>query len=180
MANDMQVALQTLNAGDYWNDAHLMIEQGSRRERQALNSMRVVAAGVAKANKTIDTFLAQVDSREKQMLSELATYYQDRYGKAPSLSMTADETAASKKVPYNVPSLEEYFSKRRNTPTGLHSHMAMATMSNVDGKKSYFDIYKAVKAEAMAAGRFYYGTVTFADVVKVLDGNVANGAIKLK
>ena len=32
LANDMTVALQTLNAGDNWNDAHLMIEQSSLRE----------------------------------------------------------------------------------------------------------------------------------------------------
>lgn len=180
LANDMQVALQTLNAGDNWNDAHLMIEQGSLRERRAINSMRVVAGSDQNANKTIDAFLAMVDSREKQLVSELEGFYRHRYGKAPSLAMTPEQTAAAKKVPQNAPTLEEYFSKRRNTPTGLHSHMSMATMSFVDGQRSYFDIYKAVKAEAMAAGKFYYGTVTFGDVVKVLDGNVQNGAIRLK
>ncbi|HKX84004.1 MAG TPA: M28 family peptidase, partial [Pyrinomonadaceae bacterium] len=179
LANDMTVALQILNAGDNWSDAHLMIEQGSLRERRALNSMRVIAANDTKANKTIDTFLALVDSREKQLVAELTGYYQNRYGKAPTISMTPEETAAAKKVPQNAPTLEEYFSKRRNTPTGLHSHMSMATMSFVDGKRSYYDIYKAVKAEAQAAGKFYYGTVTFGDVVKVLDGNVATGALTL-
>ena len=58
--------------------------------------------------------------------------------------------------------------------------MSMATMSFVDGKRSYFDIYKAVKAENLAAGKFYYGTVTFDDVVKVLDGNVQSGALRLR
>jgi hypothetical protein len=53
-------------------------------------------------------------------------------------------------------------------------------MSFVDGKRSYFDIYKAVKAEALAAGKFFYGTVTLDDVVKTLDGNVKSGALKLK
>jgi hypothetical protein len=157
-----------------------MIEQGSLRERRALNSMRIIAANDAKANKTIDTFLSLVDGREKQLISELTAYYQNRHGKTPVVAMTAEQTAASKKVPANAPTLEEYFSKRRNTPTGLHSHMSMATMSFVDGKRSYFDIYKAVKAENLAAGKFYYGTVTFEDVVKVLDGNVTSGAIKLK
>lgn len=180
LANDMTVALQTLNGGDNWNDAHLMIEQGSIRERRALNSMRVIAGSDARANKEIDTFLSMVDSRERQLISEMTAYYQNRYGKSPALAMTADQTAAAKKVPQNAPSLEEYFSKRRNTPTGLHSHMSMATMSFVDGKRSYFDIYKAVKAENMAAGKFYYGTVTFADVMKVLVGNVATGALTLK
>jgi hypothetical protein len=180
LANDMQVALQTLNASDDWNDAHLMIEQGSIRERRAVNSMRVIAGSDQKANGAIDALLAMVDSREKQMIAELTAYYRARYGKAPELTMTADQTAAAKKVPRNAPTLEEYFAKRGNTPTGLHSHMSMATMSFVDGKRSYFEIYKAVKAENMAAGKFYYGTVTFGDVVKVLDGNVQRGAITLK
>ena len=54
------------------------------------------------------------------------------------------------------------------------------TMSFVDGKRSYFDIYKAVKAESLAAGKFFYGTVTLEDVIKVLDANVASGALRLR
>ena len=180
LANDMQAALQILNQDDNWKDAHLMIEQGSLRERRALNSMRVIAANNGPAEKTIDTFLSLVDGREKQLVAELSAFYQNKYGKTPTLAMTAEETAASKKVPANTASLDEYFAKRRNAQTGLHSHMSMATMSFVDGKRSYYDIYKAVKAENQAAGKFYYGTVTFADVVKVLDGNVAAGALTLK
>jgi hypothetical protein len=53
-------------------------------------------------------------------------------------------------------------------------------MNFVDGKRSYYDIYKAVKAESMAAGKFFYGTVTLEDVVKVLDANVESGALTLK
>lgn len=180
LANDMTAALQALNAGDNWADAHTLIEQGSLRERRAMNSMRVIAGGDRAANATVDSFLKSIDSREKQLIAELTEFYRNRHGKAPSLAMTSEETAASKKVPYNVDSTEEYYAKRRNTPTGLHSHMSTAAMSFVDGKRSYYDIYKAVKAEAMAAGKFYYGTVTFADVVKVLDGNVTAGAIKLR
>lgn len=180
LANDLQAALQILNQGDNWPDAHMMIEQGSLRERRALNSMRVVAGSDAAANKTIDTFLASVDSREKQLLAELSAFYQNRYGKAPTLTMTAAETAASKKVPANIASLDEYFSKRRAVPSGLHSLMRGETMSFVDGKRSYYDIYKAVKAESMAAGKFFYGTVTLDDVVKVLDANVQSGALVLR
>ena len=180
LANDMHVALQLLNEGDNWTDAHLMIEQGSQRERRALNSMRVVAGNDRVANKTIETFLASVDSREKQMLAELSAYYQNKFGKAPRPGMTAAETAASKKVPSNIASMDEYFSKRKFIPTNMHSHMYSETMNFVDGKRSYYDIYKAVKAEALAAGKFYYGTVTFDDVVKVLDGNVATGALTVK
>lgn len=180
MANDLNVAMQLLAAGDNWSDAHLLIEQGSIRERRALNSMRVIAGSDAAANKTIDTFVKMVDGREKQMLDELAAFYQNRHGKAAALAISVAQAAAAKKVPVNIASMDEYFTKRRFVPSGMHSHMYSETMSFVDGKRSYFDIYKAVKAEALAAGKFYYGTVTFDDVVKVLDGNVASGALKLK
>jgi hypothetical protein len=180
LANDMHIALQVLNTGDNWADAHLLIEQGSIRERAALNSMRVIAGTDKTAIASIDTFLKAVDSRESQMLSELATVYQNKFGKAPALTMTPAQTAAAKKVPMNIASMDEYFKKRDYVQTGMHSHMYSETLNFVDGKRSYYDIYKAVKAEALAAGKFYYGTVTFNDVVKVLDGTVQQGAITLK
>lgn len=180
MANDAQVAMQILSAADNWADAHLLIEQGSIRERLALNSMRVIAGSDAKANQTIDTFLKLVDERERRLYEEIGAFYQNRYGKKAALNLSAAEQDAAKKVPSNIASLDEYFTKRAFVPSGMHSLMRGETMSFVDGKRSYYDIYKAVKAEALAAGKFYYGTVTLADVVKVLDGNVKSGALKLK
>jgi hypothetical protein len=60
------------------------------------------------------------------------------------------------------------------------SAAAAIVLEYVDGKRNYYDIYKAVKAENQAAGKIYYGTVAFADVIKELDGNVASGALSLK
>ncbi len=180
IANDLHVAMQILNASDNWADAHLLIEQGSIRERLALNSMRVIAGNDKAANQTIETFVQLVGNREKQLFNELSAFYQNKYGKNASANLTQAETDASKKVPYNITSLDEYFTKRTNVPTGMHSHMRSETMNFVDGKRSYFDIYKAVKAEALAAGKFYYGTVTLEGVVKMLDANVKSGALKLK
>ena len=45
-------------------------------------------------------------------------------------------------------------------------------MNFVDGKRTYFDIYKLSKPEALAAGKFYYGTLRSSGVVKMLDANV--------
>jgi hypothetical protein len=180
LANDLQVALQIINGTDNWPDAHLLIEQGSIRERRALDSMRVIAGSDRAANQTIDMFLKLVDAREKQLLSELGAFYQNKYGKNAVLNLTPAEREAAKKIPSNIASMDEYFSKRIGVPTGLHSLMRSETMNFVDGKRSYYDIYKAVKAEALAAGKFYYGTVTLEDVVKHLDANVKSGALKLK
>jgi hypothetical protein len=180
IANDLQVAMQILNASDNWADAHLLIEQGSIRERLALNSMRVIAGSDRGANQTIDTFLKLVDEREKRLYDELGAFYQNKYGKKAVLILSAAETEASGRIPANIGSLDEYFKKRTNVPSGMHSLMRGETMSFVDGKRSYFDIYKAVKAEALAAGKFYYGTVTLDDIVKTLDANVKSGALTLK
>ena len=58
--------------------------------------------------------------------------------------------------------------------------MAQECFNFVDGKNSYLDIFKAVHAEAMSAGKFYYGEVQLKDVVKLLDGAVERGALKIK
>ncbi len=50
----------------------------------------------------------------------------------------------------------------------------------VDGRRSYYDIYKAVYAEAAAAGEWYYGTVALEDVVRLLDAGVEAGALTVK
>src|SRR5687768_2705305 len=180
LANDQHAAMQLLAASNNWADANLLIEQGALRERRALNSMRVIAGNDRQATATIDTFVKLVDGREAQLLNELRTFYASKYGRAPETRMTEAETAASRKVPTNIGSTEEYFAKRRFTPSGMHSLMYSETMNFVDGKRSYYDIYKAVKAESLAAGKFFYGTVTLADVVKVLDANVAAGALRLR
>ena len=179
-ANDLHKAMLVLNDSDNWKDAHLLIEQGAIRERRALNSMRVVAGNDRIANGSIDSFLKLVGDRETGLTNELKTFYQSKYGKNPTSGLTQNEAAAAKKVPVNITSSEEYFSKRRRVQTGLHSIMRSETFNFVDGKRSYFDIYKAVKAESLAAGKFFYGTVTLSDVVKLLDANVKSGALKLK
>jgi hypothetical protein len=180
LANDLQVAMQILSASDNWADAHLLIEQGSIRERLALNSMRVIAGNDSRANQTIDTFLRLVDEREKRLYDEIGAFYQNRYGKKAALNLSPAASDAAKKIPSNIASMDEYFEKRANVPSGMHSLMRGETMSFVDGKRSYYDIYKAVKAESLAAGKFFYGTVTLEDVVKTLDANVKSGALKLK
>jgi Zn-dependent M28 family amino/carboxypeptidase len=180
MANDMTVAIQILNEGPNWDDADMMIEQGLLRERRAIESLRVIAGSDPAANRTLDSFQKLLDDREKNSVIELAAVFQSRYGRTPAFTPHAATGAAMLKVPSNVPSLDEYLSKRRNVPSGLHGIMRSEVMNFVDGKRSYYDIYKAVKAESMAAGKFFYGTVTLEDVVKVLDANVESGALTLK
>jgi hypothetical protein len=179
-SNDSHKAMLLLNQSDNWKDARLLIEQGAIREKRALNSMRVIAAKDQKANLAIDNFLSLVDVRKDSLMNELKSFYWTKYGKDANLIMSAAENDAATKIPENIASLDEYFSKRARIRTNLHSLMYSETMNFVDGKRSYYDIYKGVRAEQLAAGKFFYGTVTLEDVVKVLDANVKSGALKLK
>jgi hypothetical protein len=56
----------------------------------------------------------------------------------------------------------------------------MEVFNYVNGERNYYEIYKAVLAEILAAGNWYYGTLTLEDVTKLLDTNVTSGALSLK
>jgi hypothetical protein len=98
--------------------------------------------------------------------------------------LTDAERAASRKVPANVASFDTYLTNRRKVPNTaggqLHGLMRTEVYNFVDGRRSYYDIYKAVYAESAAAGSWYYGTVTLEDVTRLLDAAVAAGALTLK
>ena len=181
LSNDLSKAMLLLNSENNLDVAQILIEQGSIRERRALNSMRVIAGNNKKANEMIDKFLKLVDEKETLLRSQILAFFQAKYGPP---STDGFETPflfnSKKKVPYNIEPLDSYLTKRTRIRTNLHSLMASETMNFVDGKRSFYDIYKAVRAEQLAAGKFFYGNVTLEDVVNLLDANVKSGALKLK
>jgi len=190
LANDFQAATRVLRDSTHapeasWKDAQMLVEQGLQRERYALNSTRVFAGSEARANTTIQNLVMQVNAKEKILLAELQAAYQQLHGSAPRpIKLTADELAASKKIPANAAVLEDYFGNRSKVGFGsggkLHGLMVEEVYNFVDGKRSYYDIYKAVRAEALAGGRWYYGAVNLADVAGLLDAAVAAKALVLK
>jgi hypothetical protein len=188
LANDLKVAMRLLAESakatdDGWKHASTIIEQGVVREVRALNSARVFAGTNQSALKTIEELGARMKSKEAELMSDLQAYYRQLHGKnPPAAALTAEEMAASKKIPANAAPLEAYFSNRDNVRfrTRLHGLMRDEVFNFVDGKRSYYDIYKGVYAEAAAAGAWYYGTVTLSDVVGLLDAAVASKALTLK
>jgi hypothetical protein len=122
--------------------------------------------------------------RAAELTSELEVFYRQLHGSAPRpVVLTADEQAAQRKVPINAATLADYFGNRRKVSVrglNLHGLMRDETYNFVDGRRSYFDIYKAVYAEAQAAGTWYYGTVTLKDVSALLDAAVESKALTLR
>jgi hypothetical protein len=188
LANDLQAGFNQIqtntNKEEGWKNANILIEQGILRELRALNSISKIAGNDAASIKSIASVAAQMKLKQSTLVSELTDQYKrlNSVDKVPVIKLTAQELAASKKVPSNHSVLDTYFGKRSGYISGvtLHPTMRFELFNFVDGKRSYYDIYKALKAESLAAGSWYYGTVTLDDVVKLLDNNVEKGALLLK
>ena len=186
LANDLQAAFHQIQSQSDtilgWKNANIIIEQVIIREERALKSIiRLLGTDAVIVNK-INTVSKQLQTKKKSMIAEASNVFSNAYNaKIPKVALTAQEQAATKKIPKNTPLLDDYFGKRRGGVAGvqIHSTMRMEVFNFVDGKRSYYDIYKAVLAESLAAGTWYYGTVTLNAVVKLLDANVDSGALML-
>jgi hypothetical protein len=187
LAGDLRVAMNLLKegnaaTGDNWKEANYLIEQGVLREQRALQTIRVFTAPGGKAAASLVELGANMKRNGAQLTADLETYYVQLRGARPaSATLTAAESAASKKIPQNV-AIKDYFANRdkARVRTGLHGLMRDEVFNFVDGRRSYYDIYKAVYAEAAAAGSWYYGTVTLQDVTALLDAAVQSQALTLK
>lgn len=190
LANDLQAALGVLRASagepdKGWKRALTIVEQGAEREVRALWSVSAFA-GENEAARQMVNGMTQGGTINRMAGAQLAQFYRQMYRAEPPtrVELTAAEQAASRKVPVNVASLEAYFANRQKVPFAaggrLHGLMRVEVYNFVDGRRSYYDIYKAIYAEAAAAGEWYYGTVALEDVVRLLDAAVEAKALTLK
>ncbi|HKG13387.1 MAG TPA: M28 family peptidase [Pyrinomonadaceae bacterium] len=187
-ANDLQVALEVLRDSasepDHgWKRASAIVEQGVLREQRALESIRPFVGGSQDAARLVSESAKAVAG--ESAAAELSGLYRRLYrAEPPRAAPTEAEAAAGRKVPSNAASLEEYFNNRNRVPFAaggrLHGLMRAEVWNFVDGRRSYYDIYKAVYAEAAAGGSWYYGTVTLEDVTRLLDAAVEAKAVTLK
>ena len=188
LANDLQAGFNQIQTNpmkeDGWKNANILIEQGILRELHALNSVSKIAGNDAASIRSITSAVSQMKLKQTVLLSELGEYYKrvNAVDKVPVIKLNTQELAASKKIVSNQPVLDTYFQKRESYTAGINLHptMRFELFNFVDGKRSYYDIYKALKAEALSAGVWYYGTVTLEDVTKLLDVNVEKGALVVK
>jgi len=187
LGTDMEAAVRTLNApepgSDGWADAEMIIEQGIRREMRAIGSAKFLSGGDGESNPQIQGYIERLKSREAALRADIASMYLSLHGSDPAPAEPDSLTAAAmKKIPSNVTPLESYFSKRSEARFrgNLHGLMRDEVYNFVDGRRSYFEIFKAVRAEQLTGGAWYYGTVTLGDVVGQLDAAVESGALKLR
>jgi hypothetical protein len=184
LANDLQAAFHQIQSQTDtslgWKNANIIIEQGIMREERALKSITRLLGNDIILMSQINDVSKQLLAKKTVMISEISNIFSTNHRVKPSnIKLSANEQSAIKKVPKNNPVLDDYFGKRKGGAPGIvtHSTMRMEIFNFVDGKRSYYDIYKAVLAESLAAGTWYYGTVKLEDVVKLLDTNIESGAL---
>jgi hypothetical protein len=154
---------------------------GGATERRTLESLARFAAPGSAGDKALKALIQQLPTEDNAEI-RLAAYVASTTGTKPApfaASLTPREKELSAMVPTVTVSIQAYLDKREQLkkPASLHSLMAYEVINFADGANSYLDIYRAVAAEADAAGDWYYGTVSLDDVVSYLDSAKAAGII---
>jgi hypothetical protein len=189
LGTDMEAVAEVLGdtatepADSAWADALALIDKGIEREERALRSVASLTGGSGGESKLVEEYVGRVQAGGATMRAAAETIHRAARGTAPALPAADSLTrAAMAKIPRNVTPLGTYFENRgRASFSGhLHSLMAEEVYNFVDGKRSYYEIYRAVRAEQLSAGSWYYGTVTLADVAGQLDAAVSSGALTLQ
>jgi hypothetical protein len=144
-------------------DAGGLVGQATDREIAGLNSLRRFAS--ERNQRLVDAFIADLASSRRNLFRLLEEQHKALGGSWPP-ELFNDERGVGVKVPRRVGALGEYFRNAREIegPKGLHGLMQWEALNYVDGKRSVLDIYRAVRAESLSVGEWYYGTVRLEDI----------------
>jgi len=158
--------------------ARNLVRQSYEREKGALASVRRLAA----RGRTPD-YVAQATERLEDGLNadlrSLERAWSAITGRnLPSVEPTRDEQAMDAVVYAPVADLSTWLAAMDKVKPveGLHRMMQFEAYNFADGKRSALEVYDAVAAEALAAGRWYYGVVRPSDVREALDRAARAGA----
>jgi hypothetical protein len=162
--------------------ARNLVRQASAREAAALASVRRMSP-----RGRADELVSQATSRlEESLTADLRTL--ERAWSAltgqglPNIAPTKDEQAldALVYVPVTDPGAWQDAMEKVKAVEGLHPMMRFETYNFADGRKSALEVYDAVSAEALAAGEWYYGRVSPADVREALERAAKAGVFTLR
>jgi Zn-dependent M28 family amino/carboxypeptidase len=152
-----------------------LVGEGVAREQRAVRSMAVLSS---------DTSASVITSALAQLPTPDAAMARVRSLLAPASSAPAPgpaETGAASRVPTFIDDVAGYLDRRNKMkrPAALHPLMAYEVLNFVDGSRTIADIFRAVAAEADAAGSWYYGTVTSEDVTSYLESAADAGIVTI-
>ncbi|MBZ0112713.1 MAG: M28 family peptidase [Thermoanaerobaculia bacterium] len=130
----------------------------------------------------VDDLSENLETERVRRLAELDTTFAAFTGLDPLASvaeLSEQEQEMEDIVFAPVDDLGTYFDSigRADGGKDLHAILRFEVYNFADGKRNALQVYEAVRAEAMGAGDWYYGSVTSDAVLEALRGAVASGAL---
>jgi hypothetical protein len=164
-----------------WAEARNLVRQRHRREEAALASLRHLA-GRGRGGDVISAAARRLEGSLGEELQALERAYAGHVGaNPPNLDLGREERAMAEKVFVPVADAEKFTALGRlDAPRGLHPLMRFEVLNFADGRRSAWEVYEAVAAEALSAGTWYYGSVKPADVLAYLEAAAKAGAFTVK
>jgi hypothetical protein len=169
-----------------WRDAWNLVRQSAAKEQAALGSLRRLA-NRSRAAELLQSASRRLEGELASELEALERAYSAITGQnLPNVDLSPEERAMAEKVyvPLADPAAFEDALDKLPRPErgqrGLHAMMRFEVFNFADGRRSAWEVYEAVAAEALSAGEWYYGRVTPPDVLAALDAAAKVGAFTVR
>ena len=162
--------------------ARNLVRQTYRREAGALASVRRLSPR-GRAAEYVAQATAQLEEALPRDLRALERAWTALTGQGvPNLAPSSEEQRMAEQVFVPVADIgAAHDAMQKVKPTdGLHAMMRFEVYNFADGRRSAWDVYEAVAAEALSAGEWYYGRVRPADVLDALEKAAAAGAFTVR
>jgi hypothetical protein len=184
LARDFEVGVSRLASASAaespqaYRDAQNLIQQAVARERSGIESLsRFAGENNRRLIVNLSTQLAVTEKQNREQLDQWA----QTLGVKMAPTLEERERAAASKVPRKLGTLGEYLKRADDIegPKTLHPLMQEEALNYMDGKRSILDIYRAVRAESLSGGEWYYGKVSLADIEELFNAAASAKAIEL-
>jgi hypothetical protein len=162
--------------------ARNLVRQTYKKEAAALGSVRRLAPR-GRAADYVAQATAQLEEALPRDLRALERAWTALTGQGvPNLAPSPEEQRMAEQVFVPVGDIgasHDALQKVKATD-GLHAMMRFEVYNFADGRRTAWEVYEAVAAEALSAGEWYYGGVRPADVLDALEKAAAAGAFTVR
>lgn len=166
-----------------WRAGWNLLRQSVAKEQAALASLRRLA-GRGRAGELLQSASRRLEGELGSELDALERGYTALTGQnLPNVDLAKDEREMADKV--FVPlaeaaAFEDALERMASAGSRLHPMMRFETLNFADGRRSAWEVYEAVAAEALSGGEWYFSVVTPADVLAVLEAGAKAGAFTIR
>ena len=162
-----------------YKDAWTLLDEAESREVMGLESVRRFSSkDVQRLLESLEEDMKLTELNHQKRIEE---WYVALGGKKVPPALEENERAADSQVPMMAGNLGDFLKRKQEVegPKTLHALMKFEAFNYMDGRRSLLDIYRAVRAESLSAGDWYYGTVQLRDIEALFNAAQKEGAVHI-